>query len=157
MFNSRFHRKNKCYLLFVHLSFAELLVEFAAPNDLEIQNAILAQLSTYCKRPVTSHITDEFEDPFQWTFYHAIFFAFTVCSTLGELSYCLQHSTCNAYANCILIQRLRKYDAIDHIQPIFYDRLCNGGNANEYYFVLIFGRVLRQTGAYYSIIRSKSD
>lgn len=62
----------------------ELLVEYASPGDLKIQNTILDKVTAYCGKPVTNYTLDEFETPYQWTFYHAVFFSFTVCSTLGK-------------------------------------------------------------------------
>lgn len=67
------------------MPFAELLVDYISPDDVKIQDAIIKRLSTYCKRPVTNYTLDEYEDPYQWTFFHSMFFAFTVCSTLGKL------------------------------------------------------------------------
>lgn len=64
-------------------TFIDLLVKYTSPFDIRVQNAILGKLTTYCGKPVTNHTLDEFETPYQWTFYHSIFFAFTVCSTLG--------------------------------------------------------------------------
>lgn len=54
----------------------------------------------------------------------------------------------------VCFHRLRKYDAVDHIQPILHDRLCHGRNASEYYFVFIFGRVFRQTGTQHNPLKS---
>lgn len=42
---------------------------------------------------MTNYTLDEYEPPYQWTFYHSIFFAFTVCSTLGETKNCSDCST----------------------------------------------------------------
>lgn len=65
-------------------SYTELLVEHASPDDAALQKVILSKISDYCGKPVTNHTLDEFEPPYQWTFYHSVFFAFTVCSTLGK-------------------------------------------------------------------------
>lgn len=64
------------------LLFLELLVTFTSPDDEKIQTDILNRVSTYCNKPVTFS-EDEFVPPYQWTFYHCVFFAFIVCSTLG--------------------------------------------------------------------------
>lgn len=60
------------------------MVKFASPEDEEIQNKILAHVSGYCGRPVTNHTLDEYPEDYRRTFYHAFWFAFIVCSTLGE-------------------------------------------------------------------------
>lgn len=62
---------------------SELLVAFTSPDDIQIQRDILNRVSSYCNKPVTDYREDEFVNPYQWTFYHCIFFAFIVCSTLG--------------------------------------------------------------------------
>lgn len=61
----------------------EILVKYASPDNVDIQNDILQKVSTYCRKPVTNHTLDEFVPPYLWSFYHSVFFAFTVCSTLG--------------------------------------------------------------------------
>lgn len=63
--------------------FSELLVSYASPDDIQIQKLILNRVSSYCNKPVTDYREDEYVKPYQWTFYHAVFFAFIVCSTLG--------------------------------------------------------------------------
>lgn len=62
---------------------AELLAKYTAPDDVDVQQDILRKVTTYCGKKVTNHTLDEYVDPYQWTFYHSVFFAFTVCSTLG--------------------------------------------------------------------------
>lgn len=62
---------------------SELLVAFTSPDDIHIQKDILNRLSSYCNKPVTDYRDDEVANPYQWTFYHSVFFAFIVCSTLG--------------------------------------------------------------------------
>lgn len=69
----------RCYF-----DISELLVSFTSPDDVQIQKDILNRVSTYCNKPVTDYRDDEFVNPYQWTFYHAVFFAFIVCSTLGK-------------------------------------------------------------------------
>lgn len=71
-------------LVFFIFRSTELLVAFTSPDDLKVQRYILDRLSTYCNKPVTNHTEDEFIPPYQWTFYHSVFFAFIVCSTLGN-------------------------------------------------------------------------
>lgn len=68
------------------LIFPELLTKYTSPENLDIQNYVLQEVSKYCGKPVTNHTLDEFVDPYLWDFYHSVFFAFTVCSTLGKLS-----------------------------------------------------------------------
>lgn len=68
----------------IRILFAELLVSFTSPGDTHIQKDILNRLSSYCTKPVTNYKEDEFVNPYQWTFYHCVFFAFIVCSTLGN-------------------------------------------------------------------------
>lgn len=63
---------------------AELLAKYTAPNDEDVQLDILNKVTDYCGKKVTNHTLDEYVDPYQWTFYHSVFFAFTVCSTLGN-------------------------------------------------------------------------
>ncbi|KAL7032741.1 hypothetical protein ACKWTF_007390 [Chironomus riparius] len=52
-------------------------------NDTKLQNEILEEVSDYCGKPVTHPSKDEFTAPYIWSFYHAFFFSFTVCSTVG--------------------------------------------------------------------------
>ncbi|XP_037935600.1 open rectifier potassium channel protein 1 [Teleopsis dalmanni] len=59
-----------------------LLVELGNRTS-EVQNEILTKISDYCGKPVTDANLDLYETPYTWTFYHAFFFAFTVCSTVG--------------------------------------------------------------------------
>lgn len=69
--------------MLVFILFSDLLTKYTSPEDLDIQNYVLQEVSKYCGRPVTNHTLDEFVDPYLWDFYHSVFFAFTVCSTLG--------------------------------------------------------------------------
>ncbi|XP_001354747.2 open rectifier potassium channel protein 1 isoform X1 [Drosophila pseudoobscura] len=59
------------------------LVEELSDKNVSTQNEILERITEYCGKPVTDIAKDEHEIPFTWTFYHAFFFAFTVCSTVG--------------------------------------------------------------------------
>lgn len=54
-------------------------------KDKETQDEVLQKISNYCDKPVTNYTIEELDNyvPFRWTFYHAFFFAFTVCSTVG--------------------------------------------------------------------------
>ncbi|XP_031638727.1 open rectifier potassium channel protein 1 [Contarinia nasturtii] len=56
----------------------EILVKYTEPK---FHDAILQMVGDYCGKPVTNY-TDGFQ-PFKWSFYHAFFFSFTVCSTVG--------------------------------------------------------------------------
>ncbi|XP_017045820.1 open rectifier potassium channel protein 1 [Drosophila ficusphila] len=60
---------------------AWLLEELSDKNS-TIQNEILERISDYCGKPVTT-VPAHDDTPYTWTFYHAFFFAFTVCSTVG--------------------------------------------------------------------------
>ncbi|XP_064538951.1 open rectifier potassium channel protein 1 isoform X1 [Drosophila montana] len=62
---------------------AEYLMEELSDKNASTQNEILERITSYCGKPVTDHTKDEYEIPYTWTFYHAFFFAFTVCSTVG--------------------------------------------------------------------------
>ncbi|XP_017089016.2 open rectifier potassium channel protein 1 isoform X1 [Drosophila bipectinata] len=59
------------------------LLEELSDKNTSTQNEILERISDYCGKPVTDYTKDEYEIPYTWTFYHAFFFAFTVCSTVG--------------------------------------------------------------------------
>ncbi|KAH8396254.1 hypothetical protein KR222_006521, partial [Zaprionus bogoriensis] len=59
------------------------LLEQLANKNVTTQDEILERISDYCGKPVTDYKKDEYEIPYTWTFYHAFFFAFTVCSTVG--------------------------------------------------------------------------
>ncbi|XP_062140433.1 LOW QUALITY PROTEIN: open rectifier potassium channel protein 1 [Drosophila sulfurigaster albostrigata] len=59
-----------------------LLDQLSDKNE-TTQNEILERITDYCGKPVTDYTKDEYEIPYTWTFYHAFFFAFTVCSTVG--------------------------------------------------------------------------
>ncbi|XP_068159677.1 open rectifier potassium channel protein 1 [Drosophila tropicalis] len=61
----------------------EYLLDELADKNVSTQNEILERISDYCGKPVTDYTNDEYEIPYTWTFYHAFFFAFTVCSTVG--------------------------------------------------------------------------
>lgn len=65
-------------------SSTEALVKFVSPEDTDIQNNVLERVSTYCGRPVTNHTLDEYPADYKRTFFHAFWFAFIVCSTLGR-------------------------------------------------------------------------
>ncbi|KAJ6645513.1 Open rectifier potassium channel protein 1 [Pseudolycoriella hygida] len=75
--------EDRAILLRNRIKVNELLVEFASPDDLTIQNEILNKVSNYCGRPVTNHTLDEYPNDYKWTFYHSFWFSFIVCSTLG--------------------------------------------------------------------------
>lgn len=70
------------YFYFLCFVSAYLLEELSDKNT-STQNEILERISDYCGKPVTDYTKDEYEIPYTWTFYHAFFFAFTVCSTVG--------------------------------------------------------------------------
>ncbi|KAH8276655.1 hypothetical protein KR044_007160, partial [Drosophila immigrans] len=61
----------------------EYLVDQLSDKNASTQNEILEKITDYCGKPVTDYTKDEYEIPYTWTFYHAFFFAFTVCSTVG--------------------------------------------------------------------------
>ncbi|ALC48384.1 Ork1 [Drosophila busckii] len=65
------------------ISIYEFLVDQLSDKNITTQNDILERISDYCGKPVTDYTQDEYEIPYTWTFYHAFFFAFTVCSTVG--------------------------------------------------------------------------
>ncbi|XP_039233353.1 open rectifier potassium channel protein 1 isoform X2 [Drosophila yakuba] len=60
----------------------EYLLEELGDKNTTTQDEILERISAYCDKPVTLPPTYD-DTPFTWTFYHAFFFAFTVCSTVG--------------------------------------------------------------------------
>lgn len=64
--------------------YLELLTTYTSPDDQETQNKILAQVSDYCGRKVTNHTLDEYVEPYNWNFIHAIYFSFTTCTTVGN-------------------------------------------------------------------------
>ncbi|KAH8367771.1 hypothetical protein KR084_002638, partial [Drosophila pseudotakahashii] len=59
----------------------EYLLDELADKNRTTQNEILERISDYCGKPVT--LPTQNDTPYTWTFYHAFFFAFTVCSTVG--------------------------------------------------------------------------
>ncbi|XP_020805058.1 open rectifier potassium channel protein 1 isoform X1 [Drosophila serrata] len=59
------------------------LLEELSDKNVSTQNEILDRITAYCGKPVTDYTKDEHDIPYTWTFYHAFFFAFTVCSTVG--------------------------------------------------------------------------
>ncbi|XP_017870557.1 PREDICTED: open rectifier potassium channel protein 1 [Drosophila arizonae] len=61
----------------------EYLMEQLEDKNVTTQDEILTRISDYCGKSVTDYTKDEYEIPYTWTFYHAFFFAFTVCSTVG--------------------------------------------------------------------------
>lgn len=62
------------------LLFTELLVKYTDPK---YHNEILQIVGDYCGKPVTNYTMDAYQTPMTWSFYHAFFFSFTVCSTVG--------------------------------------------------------------------------
>lgn len=71
--------------MFSFASFAlELLTKYLAPHDREIQGELLVRLSEYCDKKVTNYTLDTYVEPYTWNFYHSFYFAFIVCSTIGE-------------------------------------------------------------------------
>lgn len=66
---------------------SELLVKYASPDDIQIQNKVLQTLSNYCDRPVTNYTLDEYPVDFEWTFFHSFWFSFIVCSTVGKTAH----------------------------------------------------------------------
>lgn len=56
-------------------------------TDSKYQNEVLQIVGDYCGKPVTNFTEDPFQTPLTWSFYHAFFFSFTVCSTVGTLSF----------------------------------------------------------------------
>ncbi|XP_017480163.1 PREDICTED: open rectifier potassium channel protein 1 [Rhagoletis zephyria] len=76
-------KQNRATELRERIEMNEYLVgELDGKNESTI-NEILENISDYCGKQVTNLTADEFEPPYTWTFYHALFFAFTVCSTVG--------------------------------------------------------------------------
>lgn len=69
------------FITFLYLS--ELLTEYTAPHDKEIQTLIFDKLYDYCEKPVSNYTQDKYFDPYVWNFFHSFFFSFTVCSTVG--------------------------------------------------------------------------
>ncbi|KAL7743181.1 hypothetical protein ACLKA6_016314 [Drosophila palustris] len=61
----------------------DYLLEQLSDKNETTQEEILEKITDYCGKPVTDYTKDEYEIPYTWTFYHAFFFAFTVCSTVG--------------------------------------------------------------------------
>lgn len=59
----------------------ELLVEHLTP--LADQTEILEKVTDYCGKPVTNYTASDDDDDLTWSFYHSLFFSFTVCSTVG--------------------------------------------------------------------------
>lgn len=63
--------------------FSAYLIDHLDDKNATTQDEILNRISDYCGKLVTDHTKDETEPYYKWTFYHAFFFAFTVCSTVG--------------------------------------------------------------------------
>lgn len=63
---------------------SELLVLNVAVDNLPLQNEIMSKLADYCDKPMTNYSSKDLEEPYKWSFYHAIMFAFVICSTLGK-------------------------------------------------------------------------
>ncbi|KAM7347804.1 open rectifier K[+] channel 1 isoform 1-T2 [Cochliomyia hominivorax] len=59
------------------------LIDQLEDKNVTTQNEILERITDYCGKPVTDASKDDSEPYYKWTFYHAFFFAFTVCSTVG--------------------------------------------------------------------------
>lgn len=75
--------KQKTDSIIILISFSAYLLEQLAGKNETTKDEILERISDYCGKPVTDYTKDEYEIPYTWTFYHAFFFAFTVCSTVG--------------------------------------------------------------------------
>lgn len=54
--------------------------------DIKSINCYFVLVSDYCGKPVTHPSKDEYTAPYIWSFYHAFFFSFTVCSTVGNIN-----------------------------------------------------------------------
>ncbi|KAJ6645514.1 Open rectifier potassium channel protein 1 [Pseudolycoriella hygida] len=74
---------NRADLLQERIAVNELLVQYASPENIEMQNEILSTLSSYCDHPVTNYTLDEYPVDFEWTFFHSFWFSFITCSTVG--------------------------------------------------------------------------
>lgn len=72
--------KDQLYLLSLILAY---LIDQLEDKNATTQNDILDRITDYCGKPVTDPLKDDSEPYYKWTFYHAFFFAFTVCSTVG--------------------------------------------------------------------------
>lgn len=55
-------------------------------TDSKYRDVVLQFVGEYCGKPVTNYTEDTFHAPLTWSFYHALFFSFTVCSTVGTMS-----------------------------------------------------------------------
>lgn len=68
----------------IRISFfhTEILMKYTEPK---YQNDVLKIVGDYCGKPVSNYTDDPVKTQSQltWSFYHAFFFAFTVCSTVG--------------------------------------------------------------------------
>lgn len=58
----------------------EILTKYTDPK---YQNDVLKMVGDYCGKPVSNYTDDPIQTKLTWNFYHAFFFAFTVCSTVG--------------------------------------------------------------------------
>lgn len=65
---------------FLNLLFIEILMKY---TDSKYHTQVLQMVGDYCGKPVTNFTEDPFQPPLTWSFYHAFFFSFTVCSTVG--------------------------------------------------------------------------
>lgn len=57
-------------------------------TDPKYQNEVIKIVGDYCGKPVSNYTADPIKTQLTWSFYHAFFFAFTVCSTVGMNIYC---------------------------------------------------------------------
>lgn len=71
-----------------HFFLTEILMKY---TDSKYHTQVLQLVGDYCGKPVTNFTEDPFQPPLTWSFYHAFFFSFTVCSTVGMGSH-LSHS-----------------------------------------------------------------
>lgn len=65
------------------LLLAEILMKYTDPK---YQNDVIKMVGDYCGKPVSNYTEDPIKTQMTWSFYHAFFFAFTVCSTVGKKS-----------------------------------------------------------------------
>lgn len=52
-------------------------------TDPKYHEPVLKMVGDYCGKPVSNYTDDPVKTQLTWSFYHAFFFAFTVCSTVG--------------------------------------------------------------------------
>lgn len=129
--------------------FLEILVKYTDP---QYHHEIMRIVGDYCGKPVTNYTEDVKPVPLTWSFYHAFFFSFTVCSTVGRSSLITSNFELQKSVDIELmfafLFRLRQHIALKHTRSNDYDILRFNWYPHQWISFCLPGRLLCQSGNY---------